>query len=112
MKLGGGIVILLLICVLFGGCFAVSKATEDTVTFKVIDIETKQTGSGNDRSDEYQVLTSKGIYKNTDDLFHLKYSSGDLQSKLAESRGKEITCKVNGLRIPVFSTKKNILSCR
>lgn len=50
-------------------------------------------------------------YTNVDDMWFWKFDSGKLRSRLslAEKDNKEITVKVQGLRVNVLSWRKNIV---
>lgn len=104
---GAGCVVILILAVLFlGGCYGCNKATESTVTVKVNRLDDQASGS---HGHTYLVFTDKGVFKDKDNLFFLKFNSSDLFAKLQE--GHRYTCKTNGLRIPLFSSYRNLLSC-
>ena len=82
-----------------------------TVEYYVVTIEEKErivTGSGEDISSKYLVFTDKKVFQNTDALFHLKFSSSDLQGRLKVGRTYKL--KTYGWRIPFLSTYENIVS--
>lgn len=82
-----------------------------TVEHYVVTIEEKErivTGSGKDMSSKYLVFTDKKVFQNTDALFHLKFSSSDLQGRLKVGRTYKL--KTYGWRIPFLSTYENIVS--
>lgn len=82
-----------------------------TVTFTVQDkaIKTNCNNNGNCSSD-YLIYTNKGVYKDTDSFWFLKFRSSDLYGNL--HRGKTYTCKVYGFRVGLTSTYPNIISCK
>lgn len=97
---------------LLGGVF-INFATRDQVTITVTDKQTKLRCDGADHSnchDEYLIFTSRGVYKNTDNLLFLKFNSSDLYGQLIE--GRTYRCEINGLRIPLLSTYKNLIKCK
>lgn len=107
----GAIVIIALFAVAGVG---ITQLTKDDVTITVKDKQTKLecSGSGSQRDckDVYLIFTDKGTYKDVDSLLMLKFNSSDLYGQL--DRGKTYDCKVNGIRIPFFSTYKNLLECK
>ncbi len=93
---------------LIGGCNAVVQlATRDDVTFTIQEKGIKR-GSGNS-GDKYLLYTDKGVYQNTDSWLALKFRSSDLYGKLKV--GRTYDCTAQGLRIPFFSSYKNVLDC-
>jgi hypothetical protein len=84
--------------------------TVGSVIFKVTDknIKTSSDGDGN-VSSKYLIFTDKGVFENTDAVFHAKWNSSDVYSQL--SVGKSFKCKVYGFRVPLLSWYKNIVSC-
>lgn len=61
-----------------------------------------------DSACRWMVLTDQGAMLNTDTLFHLKFSSTDVQANLVE--GEEYTFTHYGWRIPFLSMYPNIIS--
>lgn len=105
---GAGI---LLVIVLFAGCgLFMSLGTEDDVTITVTRLErvTDRASDGSTDS-KYLVFTKSETFENTDAPLHGKFNSSDLYARLEE--GKTYRCKVNGLRVPLFSTYRNLLEC-
>lgn len=101
-------VVIAFVVVLMIGIGIAERATLKTVTFTVQDKTVKRSHS--DHGDEYQIFTDKGVYKDTDTIFFLKFNSSDVYGQL--QKGHRYTCRVNGFRIPLFSTKRNILDCK
>lgn len=56
----------------------------------------------------YLAFTNRGVYKNVDSLWFLKFNSSDVYGKLKEGALCKLT--VNGLRVPLSSQYPNILS--
>lgn len=104
----GGCLLLVIFAVLcLGGCYGCQKATEKTVTFKVNRLDDQATGKS---GHQYLVFTDRGVFKDKDNIWFLKFNSSDLFGQL--QTGHRYTCKVNGLRIPLFSSYENLLSCK
>ena len=58
-------------------------------------------------SSYYLVYTDKGVFKNTDNIYFLKFGSSDLYNELEV--GTTCDLKVNWFRVPFFSMYENIL---
>lgn len=80
--------------------------TMDHVTFTVQD-KAPVVKKGEDSY--YLVFTDKGVFKNSDDIWFLKWDSSDLQGKL--KRGNMYTCSKNFWRIQLLSKYENLLYC-
>lgn len=100
-----GLIVLVLIVLAIVSAPIVSYATRDHVTLRVTDKTVKR----KDDHDQYLIFTDKGVYKDTDSLWMLKFNSSDVYGKLME--GHTYDCEVNGFRIPLFSHYKNIIDC-
>ena len=97
----------ILLVLLVGGCnYAVFSATKGHHTFTVEDKITKRNSDGGDK---YLIFTDKGTFENTDSIFALKFRSSDLYGKLKVNH--KYACTTVGLRIPLFSSYKNLLDC-
>lgn len=82
-----------------------------TVKHHTVRVEGKEhvySGVGNRLSHKYIVFTDLGVFQNTDSLFHLKWSSSDLQNRLKV--GGEYEIRTYGWRIPILSTYENIVN--
>lgn len=89
---------------------AYQLGTKDTVTVIITGKERVATGSGDSLSHKYLVFTEHETFQNTDALFHLKYSSSDIQGKLRDGRAYDL--EVYGWRIPFLSMYRNIISAK
>lgn len=81
-----------------------------TVKHHMVRVEAKERisrGTGDSLSHKYVVFTDVGVFQNTDSLFHLKWSSSDLQNRLKV--GGEYEIRTYGWRIPFLSTYENIV---
>lgn len=94
---------------LFAGFYWAAYGTEETVTITVSGKER----IAEDKSGKWVVYAAPRAtgetFENTDALFHGKTNSTDLQRQL--EIGKTYRCKVNGKRIGLFSSYRNLLSC-
>lgn len=104
-----GVVILLGIALVIGGCAAAQRLTLETKTVKIQDKAIKRECSNNSCHDTYMIYTDKGVYKDKDNLFFLKFNSSDLYGQL--QRGHTYKCRSNGFRVPIFSHYRNMLDC-
>lgn len=96
----------LLSVVLIGAFIASHFLSVTHTTFTVNKMERVQDANGS----KYLIYTKEGeVFENTDNLLFGKFNSSDLYNKLNE--GQTYTCKVNGFRIPLMSSYRNILSC-
>lgn len=87
--------------------------TMETISgLQVSDKERVTTGTGADTKSEYLIFTQQETFKNTDSWLALKFSSSDVYGSI--QKGQTCDFKVTGLRIPFFSSYRNILtaSCR
>lgn len=62
----------------------------------------------NGENSRYLVWTENEVFENTDSLLALKFRSSDLHGKLRIGATCDLT--VNGWRIPLLSSNRNILS--
>ncbi|MCG7309707.1 MULTISPECIES: hypothetical protein [Brachybacterium] len=101
----GGLIALVVVVVLGGFAFTTSTK-EEGVKITVTEKDRVVT-----RENSYYLVWSKEgeTFKNSDSLSQGKFASSDLQGRLHE--GTTYTCTVSGVRIPVVSTYRNILSC-
>lgn len=105
-------IILIIAVVVIGGC-AAARGSQDTVTFKVTDKTTKVScdrSHDGDCKDTYLIFTDKGTFKDEDALVFFKFNSSDVYGQL--EKGRSYTCKVFGWRMPLFSSYRNIISCK
>lgn len=89
----------------FGGCVAVTRATEKTVTFTVRRVDDQATRGGH----KYLVFTDHGVYEDKDSFMYLKWNSSDLYNNLQV--GHKYTCKTVGMRLPFASSYRNLIKC-
>lgn len=70
----------------------------------------------NKSDDSYYLVFGKDkngntvVYKNSDDLFRMKFNSSDIQAQLEIGNTYEV--QLVGLRVPFFSMYENILSAK
>jgi len=79
----------------------------DVIQITVTDKERIVTGSGENTSSKYLVYTENEVFQNTDNILFLKFGSADVQNRLRVD--STYTVKVNGYRIPLTSSFRNIL---
>lgn len=104
---GWGCLALVLVFVLFMvGVWGCNKATEKNVSLTVNRLDDQASSKGH----TYLVFTDKGVFKDKDNIFYLKFNSSDLFAKLQEHH--RYNCKTNGFRIPLFSSYKNLIDCK
>lgn len=100
-------IVAFLACVfLIGGCLYQKDIRESTVTIHVTDKQAVASGHGH----KYLIYTDQGTFQDTDNWFHGKTTSSDLYGAIKV--GRTYTCKVTGFRVPLFSSYKNLISCR
>lgn len=58
----------------------------------------------------YLVFTDKGVFENTDTIWHLKFDSSDMYNDLVV--GKDYNVVAVGWRIPFLSMYKNIIEIK
>jgi hypothetical protein len=97
-----GLVLLVVIGLVY---FGWARATESTVTINVTRLDDQAAGNGH----QYLVFTKQGVFKDTDSVPFLKFNSSDLFNQL--NVGATYKCRVNGARIPLFSSYRDPLSC-
>lgn len=83
----------------------VDRCTKDTVTITIEDKAIKRHG---DSDDKYLIYTDKGTFEITDSLAYWRWDSSDLYGEL--KIGHTYNCTVCGLRIPILTSYKNIIS--
>lgn len=91
---------------LIGWALYYAYGTKHEETFVIKDKITKRNHEGDDK---YLIYTNKGTFEDTDTLLNMKFNSSDVYGQL--EKGKTYTCTVNGFRVPLFSSYKNILKC-
>jgi len=82
--------------------YGTQKEVEFTVSDKTVKVSKE--------SSKYLIFTSSGVYENTDSLFHMKFNSSDLYSKLKKK--EKYKCKTYGFRIPFLSMYPNLINCK
>ncbi len=78
----------------------------ENVTFTVNKAERVVSG----KTSKYLIFTDKGVYENTDALWHGKWNSSDVYNKIATKKTYE--ARTYGWRMPFFSVYPNILDVR
>ena len=60
---------------------------------------------------KYIVFTENEVFKNTDNLFHFKFGSSNVQNEMKKAIKNNLKCqlKINGWRNEFFSQYRNIL---
>lgn len=86
---------------------AYQRGTIEQIEITVTDRERIVDRSREGSSSRYLVFTDAGVFENTDALWHLKFSSSDLQGRLKPGRRFRVT--VYGWRIPLISFYPNIV---
>lgn len=97
--------ILLVIVLAFSQAIA-SHMSKDSTTFTVTEKERVVTSEDS----YYLVFNGVDAFKNSDDLWQLKFNSSTLHSQLQV--GKTYTCDKNFWRVPLLSMYENLLSCK
>ena len=92
--------------ILVGSVGIASHLSKDEVTFTVKD---KERVVKNEDS-YYLVFTDKGVFKNSDAFWQLKFDSSEVQNQLV--RGNTYTCSKNFWRVPLFSMYENLIDCK
>lgn len=83
--------------------------TMETVTGYVIqDKERVTTGSGKTLESKYLIFTDRETFENTDSYLSLKFNSSDIYGAIPV--GGTCDFSVTGIRLPFFSSYRNILS--
>lgn len=82
--------------------------TQDTLTATVTKTERVCETNKEDQDCKWMVLTDQMAFKNMDALFHWKWNSTDIQSKIAER--ETYTFHYYGWRIPFLSVYPNLVS--
>jgi len=82
--------------------------TADVTTATVNRLDHKVSGGGRNMpvSDEYLIFTSKGVFKNADEMFRMKWNSSDIQGELKE--GATYRLHYYGWRVPFLSWYPNV----
>ena len=84
-------------------------ATMDTVSGVVVqDKERIVTGTGAAQESKYLIFTDRETFENTDSWLAMKFNSSDLYGSIKE--GSTCDLSVTGLRVPILSWYRNILS--
>lgn len=102
------IAIAVILCVgIVGFNYWLSFGTERTVQIEIEGKERIAEGKGG----KWMVYAKSGeTFENTDAWFHGKTDSTDFQRSLKV--GHTYKCEVNGLRVHLFSSYRNVLRCR
>ena len=101
-------VVFIIVIALIGGSVFFPALTTDTAQITVTGLERIVTGSGKNVSSKWIVLTETETFENTDSLFFFKFNSSDIQGKFKV--GTTYIVKVYGVRIPILSSYRNIVS--
>lgn len=99
------IVAVIVVVLGFWGCYA-TQIKESHATITVVD---KQAVASGDSGHKYLIYTKQGTFEDTDNWFHAKTTSSDLYAALL--RGHTYNCKTTGVRVPMFSWYKDLISC-
>lgn len=106
----GAILAFILLVFVFAGDYFFQHLTLKTYTFVVKDKAVLATDDGNGGvSHQYTIYTTKGVFKDKDSIWFLKFNSSDLYGNLKV--GSTYTCKTTGFRLPLTSTYRNLISC-
>ena len=102
--------IVALFILLFVGSGIFAYATEEQVRFKVTKVERVQKSE----SGYYLIFTDRGVYKNSDSLWYMKFDSSDLYARLdtGQMDGTQINATVDGWRVPFLSMYPNIVEAQ
>jgi hypothetical protein len=93
------------VAILLVGAFASQYYQKDPVTITVTGKESVNTHDGH----EYRVYTDDGTYVIGDSLVYTRFRSSEDYGKLQV--GKTYNCTAYGMRIPLFSTFRNLMDC-
>jgi hypothetical protein len=77
----------------------------DTVQARINEIQTKRYDDG----DKYIIMTTAGVFENTDAWYRLKFNSSDVQNEAGSLRGKEVEIRKYGWRVRPFSWYENVV---
>lgn len=100
-------IVITLVCVIGGFiCFPYLTRNKDIITINKTEVKRGKT------SDKYLVFATnsegeKIVLENTDSIAFLKFNSSDIQGDIEV--GETYKIKTSGIRIPFFSTYKNII---
>ena len=84
----------------------VPMTTRETETFTIRKLERIVDADGTGA--RYLVFTENETFENTDELFLFKFNSSDLHGKMQP--GDTYKAQVVGVRMPIFSSYRNIIS--
>lgn len=107
-KNGFTLVELLIVAIIIAIVAIVAVGTSfmtDTVTYTVTD--KVRTGG---ESSKYLIFSESETFQNTDSWLDFKFNSSDFYGKIKV--GKTYTSKVRGMRIPLFSAYRNIVTLK
>ena len=85
----------------------IAYSTVEYVEATITDKERIVSRSGDSVNSKYLVFTDSEVFENTDTILFWKFNSTDYQNFLTV--GDTFVLKVNGFRIPLFSSYRNIL---
>lgn len=93
------------VVMLFVGLVAESYYHKAPVTITVTGKESVNTHDGH----EYRVYTDQGTYVMSDSLVYTRFRTADEYGRLIV--GKTYRCTSFGMRVPLFSSFKNLMDC-
>jgi len=97
-----------LVIAMFLGMVAFSAVKNYHVSTYTITVQDKERVCENKHECSYLIFTDKGVFENTDTIWHLKWDSSDFYNDLHV--GKVYEVEAVGWRVPFFSMYKNIIS--
>ena len=80
-----------------------------TVTATIVGTDRECTTRTDTTSCRYVVYTDAEVFENTDSLLDGKFNSSDVQNQIRQAEGEQVTLRVRGVRLPFFSTYRNII---
>ena len=107
------VVLVLGVLILLGSASIKAVFQHTTIEYYKVTITDKErisVGSGEDISHKYLVFADENVFENTDSIFHWKWDSSTVQSKL--EKGKQYSIKTYGWRVPFLSWYENIVSVK
>lgn len=97
------------IILLLGLFYYIERGSAEFIKVKIRKTYSKVVSNGdNSVKNQYMVATAVETFKNVDSLLNGKFNSSDLQSDLIIN--KTYLLKVVGIRIPFFSSYRNVIS--
>lgn len=70
-------------------------------------------GRGDAQTSKFLVYTKDcGVFENTDDWWHLKTNSADVQNTILQHAGRRVEIKSNGVRVSLLSWYPRVLTAK